>query len=161
MKISFTLNGRVVTTDVEPTARLLDVLRREFGLTSVKEGCGEGECGACSILLDGQLANSCLILMGAVAGRAVDTLESIRESGIGRIVTEAIVETGGVQCGFCTPGFVVAGAALLRANPAPSDEEIAQGLSGNLCRCTGYRQIFEAIRVASDRISEGAPEGPS
>jgi len=161
MTIPFTLNGTPVSPDVDPTVRLLDVLRREFGLTSVKEGCGEGECGACSILLDGQLANSCLILMGAVTGRSVDTLESIRESGIGRIVTDAIVETGGVQCGFCTPGFVVAGAALLKENPAPTDEEIAQGFSGNLCRCTGYRQIFEAMRVATDRLTEGEREGSS
>jgi len=161
MIISFTLNGKPVSLDLDPMARLLDVLRREFGLTSVKEGCGEGECGACSILLDGQLANSCLILMGAVTGRSVDTLESIRESGIGRIVTDAIVETGGVQCGFCTPGFVVAGAALLKENPAPTDEEIAQGFSGNLCRCTGYRQIFEAMRVATDRLTEGEREGSS
>lgn len=153
MKISFTLNDKRVSPDVDPMARLLDVLRSEFGLTGVKEGCGEGECGACSILLDGRLANSCLILMGAVAERSVQTVEALAQTPVGRVVVDSIVETGGVQCGFCTPGFVVAAEALLRDNPAPTEDEITQGLSGNLCRCTGYRQIFEAIRIAADRLA--------
>lgn len=155
MKIEFVLNGRSVAIEVDPMMRLLDVLRTQFGLMGTKEGCGEGECGACSVLVDGEPANSCLIAMGAVVGRSIDTVERVRETPLGRSVVDAIVRTGGVQCGFCTPGFVVAAEALLRANPHPSEEEIADGLSGNLCRCTGYRMIFDAVAHAAERPSRG------
>jgi len=134
--------------------RLLDVLREDCGLTAVKEGCGEGECGACSIIIDDRVVDSCILPAGAVEGCAVETLEHIRETPRGRLVVDGLSQGGGVQCGFCTPGMTVAIDALLRHNRAPSEHEIRDGISGNLCRCTGYQQIIEGVQRTADALQE-------
>ena len=126
-------------------ARLLDVLRLTMGLTGTKEGCGEGECGACSVLMDGELVNSCLVPAMQADGATVQTIEGVADGERLHRVQEAFVETGGAQCGICTPGMVLAAVNLLDSNPNPSREEIQTGLAGNLCRCTGYEKIFESV----------------
>lgn len=153
MKINFTLNGTPETIVTDPLRRLLDVLRDDFGLDGVKEGCGEGECGACSVLVNGELVFSCITPVGTVEGGEILTIEGYRETGRYRKLEAALEEAGGVQCGFCTPGFVLAAEALLRKNPHPCEEEIREGISGNLCRCTGYTGIVNGIRAAAE--SEG------
>jgi aerobic-type carbon monoxide dehydrogenase small subunit (CoxS/CutS family) len=150
MRISLTVNGKPVVVDAEPLARLLDILRVDLGLSGVKEGCGEGECGACAVLLNGQIVNSCVTPLAAAADAEVLTIDGFRETERYKVIEKAYSDTGGVQCGFCTPGFVMATEALLRENPKPSEEEIRQGLSGNLCRCTGYNMIVEAVQAASE-----------
>jgi carbon-monoxide dehydrogenase small subunit len=152
MKIAFTLNGTQVTANVDPLARLLDVLRDSFGLTGAKEGCGEGECGACAVMVDGLVVNSCITPAATVDGSDVTTVEGYRESVRYRVVEQAFADAGGVQCGFCTPGIVMATEAILRETPHPTEEEIRQGLSGNLCRCTGYNMIVDAVRRASEQL---------
>lgn len=129
--------------------RLIDVLREDCGLTSIKEGCGEGECGACSVLVDGRVLDSCILPAGAIEGRTVETLELIRETPRGCSIVDGLAIGGGVQCGFCIPGMVVAIEALLRENPDPTELEIREGISGTLCRCTGYQQIIEGVRAAA------------
>jgi len=143
--VRFTLNGRPAQLTLNPLRRLLDVLREDCGLNAIKEGCGEGECGACSVLLDGRVVDSCILPAGVVEGREVETLEHIRETPRGERIVTALARGGGVQCGFCTPGIAVALEALLRENPKPDETEIRDGLSGNLCRCTGYQQIVEGV----------------
>ncbi len=138
----FTLNGKVVATDAHPMRRLLDVLREDYGLTGTKEGCGEGECGACTVLLDGKAVNSCLVPIGQVRGRKIVTIEGLRGH---RRLQRAFVTEGGTQCGICTPGMIMAAAAL---PPRATPEQVRQGLAGNLCRCTGYEGIYRAIRKA-------------
>jgi carbon-monoxide dehydrogenase small subunit len=145
----FTLNGAPVSSDAHPLARLLDVLRDELGDTSVKEGCGEGECGACSVLLDGRLVNACLLPLGRVDGCAVTTMAGVRETPRGKAIVAAFAREGAVQCGFCTPGLVMAAEALLAADPAPDETAIRAGLSGNLCRCTGYQAVVRAVAAAA------------
>jgi carbon-monoxide dehydrogenase small subunit len=145
----FTLNGVEVSSTSHPLTRLLDVLRDEVGDLSIKEGCGEGECGACSVLLDGRLANACLLPLGRVDGCAVVTMAGLRETPRGKALVEAFAREGAVQCGFCTPGLVMAAEALLSADPAPNDEAIRVGLSGNLCRCTGYETVVRAVAAAA------------
>ena len=147
--VRFTVNGRAVEPRIHPMARLLDVLREELGLTGTKEGCGEGECGACSVLLDGELVNSCLVPMAQVAGTEVTTIEGLARDGELHPMQRAFVEHGGAQCGICTPGMVMAAVALLAQHPQPSEEEIRTGLAGNLCRCTGYMKIFDAVAAAA------------
>jgi aerobic carbon-monoxide dehydrogenase small subunit len=147
--VRFTVNGREVAPRVHRMARLLDVLREELGLTGTKEGCGEGECGACSVLLDGELVNSCLVPVAQVAGAAVTTIEGVARDGELHPVQRAFVEHGGAQCGICTPGMVMAALALLARNARPSEAEIRTGLAGNLCRCTGYIKIFDAVAAAA------------
>jgi carbon-monoxide dehydrogenase small subunit len=149
--ITFFLNGKQKMVASEPNRRLLDLLRDDLGLTAVKEGCGEGECGACSVLMDGKLVNSCMIPMGTVEGRRIETLEMLRESDEGRCIIEAFADSGAVQCGFCTPGMVMAAIALLRRNAHPSIDQIKVALSGNLCRCTGYDMIIRGVQLASER----------
>jgi len=145
--VSLTVNGITRTSKASPSTRLLDYLREELKLTGTKEGCGEGECGACMVLLDGKAVNSCLVLLGQCANRKVITIEGIDAPEL----FKAFEETGAVQCGFCTPGFVVSAHALLQQNPHPTVAEIKEALSGNLCRCTGYKKIIEAVeRVTSD-----------
>ncbi len=149
MGVKFILNGREVESGASPSARLLDVVRNEFGLTGAKCGCKEGECGACSVLMDGLLVNSCMVAVGALPGHEVTTIEGYRETPRFRAIDEAFGKTGAVQCGFCTPGMVLAAESLLNRNPHPTDDEIRDGISGNLCRCTGYAAIVEGIRLAA------------
>ena len=130
-------------------ARLLDVLREALGLTGTKEGCGEGECGACSVILDGELVNSCLVPAAQAAGCAVTTVEGLARDGVLHPVQRAFVDHGGAQCGICTPGMVMAAVSLLAKTPRPSEAEIRTGLAGNLCRCTGYMKIFDAVAAAA------------
>ena len=149
MKIKLQVNRRAVSYDVDPSMRLLDLLREELHLTGTKEGCGEGECGACTVLLDGRPVNSCLLLAPQADGKAVLTVEGLSTGGTLHPVQQAFVEKGAVQCGFSTPVFILSAVALLEANPSPSDEEILTALEGNLCRCTGYTKIVEAVRYAA------------
>jgi len=145
-EMKFTLNGEEVTTSSAPTSRLLDVLRHEFGLFGSKEGCGEGECGGCAVLLDHKIVNSCLTPLGNVRERDIVTIEGLSKTLRGKVIGEAFAAAGAVQCGICTPGMMIATESLLSANPSPSEEEIRDGLSGNLCRCTGYNMIVKAIQ---------------
>lgn len=137
-----------------PLTRLLDILRENLELTGTKEGCGEGECGACAVLLNGEVVNSCLIPILHVQRSAVTTIEGLAFNSTGRCLQEAFVAYGGAQCGICTPGMIVAACNLLERNPHPSDEALRNGLSGNLCRCTGYTRIFEAVRAAEGKLSK-------
>jgi carbon-monoxide dehydrogenase small subunit len=148
-EISFTVNGKLETVHVYAMERLLDVLRHELGLTGAKEGCGEGECGSCSILLDGVLVNSCLIPALQVNGAQITTIEGLAADGRLQILQQAFLDCGGAQCGICTPGMILASLHLLEKKPQPTLEEIREGFSGNLCRCTGYMQIFEAVAQAA------------
>lgn len=147
--IGFELNGRPVSSAAHPLARLIDVLREELADTSVKEGCGEGECGACSVLVDGKLVNSCILPVGKVEGCAVTTMAGLRETERGRLLVESFAREGAVQCGFCIPGMVLAAEALLAACPSPDERQIRTGISGNLCRCTGYDLIVKAVTAAA------------
>ncbi|WP_349729282.1 (2Fe-2S)-binding protein [Peribacillus frigoritolerans] len=149
--IKFTLNGRTVETDAPATERLLDLLRDEFELIGTKEGCGEGECGACSVFVNNLLQNSCLIPIGSIAGADIQTIEGITETEQFKISDESYSIAGGVQCGYCIPGMIMASAALLSKNPHPSEAEIREGISGNLCRCTGYNMIVEGINLAAKK----------
>ena len=148
-EIRFTLNGKEVAYAGSATDRLLDVLRDEYRCTSVKCGCKEGECGACSVLIDGTLLNSCCVAMGAIEGASVVTMEGYRETERFAALDKAFGELSAVQCGFCIPGMVLAAEALLSKNPHPSEDEIREGLSGNLCRCTGYNAIVNAVNNAA------------
>lgn len=149
-ELRFTLNGAAVEVSVRPQARLLDVLRDTLGATGTKEGCSEGECGACTVLIDGRAVASCLFPALEAEGKAVTTVEGLRnERGELSAVQRAFIDKGGTQCGFCTPGMVMATTALLQENPRPTDDEIRAGLVGNLCRCTGYVQIVDAVKHAA------------
>jgi aerobic carbon-monoxide dehydrogenase small subunit len=148
-EISFSVNGKSVTVRAFSMERLLDVLRNELGLTGTKEGCGEGECGSCSVLLDGKLVNSCLIPALQTSGTTIVTIEGLAAEGRLCALQEAFIACGGAQCGICTPGMLLASCHLLSKKPHPSLEDVREGLSGNLCRCTGYTQIFEAVLAAS------------
>ena len=147
--IEFELNGELIKTDCEPTVRLLDFLREELELTGTKEGCGEGECGACSVLVNGRLINSCITAIGSVQGAKVVTLEGLRDTSQYQLLEKTFAQAGAVQCGFCTPGMIMASVALLNENPKPTKEDIREGISGNLCRCTGYNMIIDAVQMAS------------
>jgi carbon-monoxide dehydrogenase small subunit len=150
-EVSLTANGEHRTVRVNPMTRLLDTLRHELGLTGAKEGCGEGECGSCSVLLDGRLVNSCLIPTLQAKDADIVTIEGLTQEGKLNDVQEAFLQCGGAQCGICTPGMVLATAHLLDKKPQPTMEEIREALSGNLCRCTGYMQIFDAVEDAARR----------
>lgn len=155
MRLRFTLNGTLVETDASADQSLLTILRENMGLTGTKEGCGVGECGACSVLLDGRLVNSCLTLAAQVNGRKVVTIEGIRlTDGSPNDLQQAFIEFGAVQCGFCTPGMVLAGEALLAKTPQPTRQEIRTAIAGNLCRCTGYQQIVDAIQITAQNRQE-------
>jgi carbon-monoxide dehydrogenase small subunit len=143
------VNGSEVTLEGHPMARLLDVLRSSLRLTGTKEGCGEGECGACAVLMNGELVNSCLVPLLHADGASITTIEGIAQDATLSHVLDAFVSCGGAQCGICTPGMVLATVDLLRRHPAPSDDEIRTALAGNLCRCTGYMRIFDAVRTAA------------
>jgi carbon-monoxide dehydrogenase small subunit len=151
MKAAFTVNGERREVEVWEGESLLFALREGLGLPGSKNACEQGECGSCSVLLDGRLVCACLVLAAQADGHDVVTVEGLAEGGELHRVQEAFAETGAVQCGFCTPGFVVAAADLLAHNPDPSEDEIREALSGNLCRCTGYAKIFDAVRLAASR----------
>lgn len=150
-EIALTVNRQAVTVHAYPMERLLDVLRRELGLTGTKEGCGEGECGSCSVLMDGRLVNSCLIPVLQAEGTDIVTIEGLAGDGRLHALQQAFLECGGAQCGICTPGMILAAFHLLCEKPRPTLDEIREGLSGNLCRCTGYTQILEAVADAARR----------
>jgi aerobic carbon-monoxide dehydrogenase small subunit len=150
-EISLTVNGRLETVHVYAMERLLDVLRHELGLTGTKEGCGEGECGSCSVLIDGVLVNSCLIPVLQTSGAKIITIEGLASDGHLEALQQCFLDCGGAQCGICTPGMILAARHLLSKYRQPSLEEIREGLSGNLCRCTGYTQILEAVALAARR----------
>ena len=145
MLITLNINGESRMVDVFPMARLLDVLREQCHLTGTKEGCGEGECGACTVILDGQIVNSCLVPVAQVNGSSITTIEGVAQQDQLHAVQQAFIDHGGAQCGICTPGMVLAAVDLLNRNPQPSESEIRNGLAGNLCRCTGYMKIFESV----------------
>ena len=149
MRIELTVNGERLEADVWAGESLLYVLRERLGLPGSKNACEQGECGSCSVLLDGRLVCACLVLAGQADGHELVTVEGLAEDGELHPVQAAFAETGAVQCGFCTPGFVVATADLLARSPNPTDDEIREALSGNLCRCTGYAKIFDAVRLAA------------
>ena len=147
--LSLTVNGQERAVHAWPMARLLDVLREELGLTGTKEGCGEGECGACSVLLDGELVNSCLVPAAQAQGSVITTIEGLAADGELDRLQAAFLEHNGAQCGFCTPGMVLAATDLLRRCAHPDEQQIRAGLAGNICRCTGYVKIVEAVRAAA------------
>jgi carbon-monoxide dehydrogenase small subunit len=146
-----TVNGTDVELDAPGMRRLLDALREDLGLTGTKEGCGEGECGACSVLVDGQVVDSCLVPLCQVEGASVQTVEGLAEDGRLNVLQAAFLETGGAQCGICTPGMLMAGEAFLASGVEPGEERIREAIAGNLCRCTGYTKIVEAIALAAER----------
>lgn len=143
--IHFKVNGTAHEVEVFPIARLLDVLREELQLTGTKEGCGEGECGACSVIIDGLIVNSCLVPVVQVDGSDITTIEGVAGADQLQAVQQSFIDHGGAQCGICTPGMVLAAVDLLKRNPTPGEDEIRNGLAGNLCRCTGYMKIFESV----------------
>jgi aerobic carbon-monoxide dehydrogenase small subunit len=149
--IRFTLNDETIEIEDSPLRRLIDVLREDLHLTGVKEGCGEGECGACSVLIDGELINSCLYPVKRLQGKKVLTIEGLKKRPSYEILKKSFEDAGAVQCGFCTPGMIMAAEALLRSVPNPNEEQIRLGISGNLCRCTGYGMIVDAIQIAAKR----------
>ena len=152
--VKFTLNGKEVKVKVKPNITLLDLLRRKLKITSVKRGCERGECGACTVLVDNQPVNSCLVLAPQIDGKNVVTIEGIvKESGL-HPIQEAFIEAGAVQCGFCTPGIILTLKAFLDMNPNPSEEDIRRAIEGNLCRCTGYTKIIEAAILAKSYINK-------
>ena len=154
MKVCFEINGRRCELEVEPMRRLLDVLREQLGLTGTKEGCGEGECGACTVLLDGAPVNACLLPVAQVDGHAVRTVEGLAADGALSDVQQAVVEHGGVQCGVCTPGIVLCATAALAAEPEASRARLRELLAGNLCRCTGYQRIVDGVAAVAARRRE-------
>jgi aerobic-type carbon monoxide dehydrogenase small subunit (CoxS/CutS family) len=145
VELAFVVNGEPVRLEVAPHATLLEVLREQLELTGTKYGCGEGECGACSVILDGKVVTSCLVLALECEGAEVLTIEGLAANGQLDPIQQAFVDHGAIQCGFCTPGMIMATHALLQADPAPTEEQIKRGLEGNLCRCTGYRKIIDAV----------------
>lgn len=155
MAISFTVNNKKISTELNPLTRLIDFLRDELKLTGTKEGCGEGECGACAVLMNGKVVNSCLIPIALCDGKEILTIEGYTETEKGKIVTKAFIDEGAVQCGFCTPGMVMSTEAILNDTKGhPTEEEVRRGLSGNLCRCTGYDHIVNAVLRASEMASK-------
>lgn len=153
VKIELTINGKKRKVETTISTRLLDLIRDDLHLTGTKEGCGKGECGACTVIMNGELITSCLVLAPQADGAVITTIEGIGSGDHLDLIQEAFIETGAVQCGFCTPGIIIAAKKLLEENSHPDEEEIKRGISGNLCRCTGYQKIFDAVRLAADRLS--------
>src|SRR5437773_10109496 len=151
-QLLFTVNGKVRKVLAHPMERLLDVLRNDLALSGTKEGCGEGECGSCSVLLDGMLVTSCLVPVAQATGASIVTIEGMSAHALLIPLQEAFLECGGAQCGICTPGMILAAVHLLEKTPEPAPADIREGLAGNLCRCTGYQQIFEAVAMAARRM---------
>lgn len=154
MIVRFVLNGERVSPDLDPSRRLIDILRDDFCLTGAKEGCGEGECGSCTVLMDGLPVHSCLVLAGQLEGHEVLTVEGLMKNGELDVIQSAFVENSAVHCGFCTPGMIMSAKGLLMRNPDPTEEQIREALSGNICRCSDYRQIVMAVKDAAERLRE-------
>ena len=152
MIVTFILNGQPVSKDLDPSRRLIDVLREDFLLTGAKEGCGEGECGSCTILMDGLPVHACMVLAGQLDGHRLLTIEGLSASGELDILQQAFIENNAVHCGFCTPGMIMSAKGLLLQNPDPTEEEIRTAVSGNICRCSDYRQIVMAVKDAAARL---------
>ena len=150
------VNGQAVEVQVEPTWTLLRALREKLGLTGTKKGCEQGDCGACTVLLDGQAVNACLVLAPQAEGKEVETVEGLGTPDRLHPLQKSFIQHGAVQCGFCTPGMLMSAVALLRKNPHPNAEEIKRGISGNLCRCTGYQNIVKAVQYAAQKMAKGA-----
>lgn len=150
MELNFYVNERPVTLQTQPDARLIDLLRDDLGLTGTKEGCGEGECGACTVIIDGQAAHACLAVAIQLQGAHVTTIEGLEESGELDRLQNAFIQEGAIQCGFCTPGMIMSAKALLLHNPHPTQDEIRRALAGNICRCSGYDQIMRAVQRAAE-----------
>lgn len=153
MTITLTVNNELRTIDAPPIKRLLDVLREDLGLTGTKEGCGEGECGACAVIVNGSLVNSCLVPVLQTEGAQITTIEGLAGDERLHPIQQCFLEEGGAQCGICTPGMILAAHHLLQKNPHPTLVQIQEGLSGNLCRCTGYARIFKAVEAAANLVS--------
>ncbi len=151
-QITISVNGKECELQVKPWATLLDVIREDLGLTGTKEGCGMGECGACTVIMDGQIVNACLILAVEANGKTITTIEGLSNGEELHPIQQAFVEIGGLQCGFCTPGMVLSTKVLLDRNHNPTDEEIKKGLEGNFCRCTGYTKIIESVKDAARKL---------
>jgi len=150
-QIKMTVNGKIHELQVKPWATLLEILRDDLGLTGTKEGCGLGECGACTVIMDGKTVNSCLVLAPEADEKEIITIEGLAQGDKLHPIQEAFMEQGGLQCGFCTPGIILSTKALLDENPKPTDEEIRRGIAGNFCRCTGYTKIFESVKAAAQK----------
>ena len=157
--IEFTLNGKATSVDAPAHRLLLDLLRDEIGMTGTKEGCGTGDCGACTVYLNGKPVNSCLVLTGELADAEVVTIEGLKDGDAYHPIQAAFIEDGGAQCGYCTPGMLMMAASFLEENPDPTDDDIRFALSGNLCRCTGYVKIVEAVQDAAAELRRRADEG--
>jgi carbon-monoxide dehydrogenase small subunit len=151
-EIHLTVNNQPCRLSVLPWRTLLEVIREDLGLTGTKEGCGLGECGACTVLMDGRAVNSCLVLAAEADGKKITTIEGLADGDKLHPIQQAFVDHGGLQCGFCTPGMIMSAKALLDKNPTPTEEEIKQGIAGNLCRCTGYTKIIESIKAAAENM---------
>ena len=151
-QLIITVNGKEYELQIEPSATLLNVLREDLGLTGAKEGCGIGECGACTVIVDGVTVNACLILAMEAQGSQITTIEGLADVEKLHPIQQAFMDVGGLQCGFCTPGMILSTKALLDANASPTDEEIKKGLEGNFCRCTGYTKIIESVKVAAQNM---------
>ena len=152
MMVNFILNGTAVSSDAPANVILLDLLRNELGVLSVKRGCEQGECGACTVLLDGRPVNSCMVIAARIQGREVTTIEGLRDEAVMAALRKAFMEGGAVQCGFCTPGMLISAYALLRDNPSPTLHEVKTAIEGNICRCTGYTLPLEGILKAAEMI---------
>ena len=151
-QIRLTVNGKNYEVQVKPSATLLDVIREDLGLTGTKEGCGVGECGACTVIIEGQAVNACIMLAIEANGKNITTIEGLADGEKLHPIQEAFVEVGGLQCGFCTPGMILSTKVLLDKNKTPTDQEIRKGLEGNFCRCTGYTKIVESVKVAAQKM---------
>jgi len=158
--IELQVNGETYAVPVSPRDLLVDVLRKKLGLTGTKKGCGQGDCGACTVLVDGEPVLSCLTLAIACRGKKITTIEGLAENGRLHPLQQSFVDHGAIQCGFCTPGMILSAKALLDRNPAPTEGEIKRGLAGNLCRCTGYKKIVEAVGAAARALTAGNLAGP-
>jgi carbon-monoxide dehydrogenase small subunit len=152
-QVKLTVNGKLYELTVPPWETLVEVIRDDLGLTGTKEGCGLGECGACTVIMDGKTVNSCLVLAVEADGKQITTIEGLAGDQL-HPLQQAFIDHGGLQCGFCTPGMIMSAKALLEENPAPSEEAIRRGIAGNLCRCTGYTKIIESIKAAAKNIME-------
>ena len=154
INLNLNVNQNEYTLNIKPNRRLLDILRDDLNFTGVKEGCGIGECGACTVIMDGEIVNSCMVLAGQAQNSEILTIEGLeKEKGNLHPLQQAFLDAGAVQCGFCTPGMLMSAYNLLKANPNPDQEEIKEAISGNFCRCTGYKQIIDAINMAADRMN--------